>query len=161
MKKIFYLGILALLGLTSCEKDDFCTSSPVTPNLVLRFYDNSDQTKTKNVSRLSIIAQGKTDSLVINQSLDSIAIPLNSAATTTVYTLKINEVDGKIANNQISTLTINYKAQEEYVSRSCGYRYIFNNVTVTAPSGTWIQSLTPTDVNTIDNQSRAHVKIYH
>ena len=49
----------------------------------------------KAVQRLSIIAQGKTDSLFTNQTTDSIAIPLNSLAKETVYTLKMNSVDGK------------------------------------------------------------------
>ena len=31
--------------MASCEKDDFCTQNPVTPRLVLRFYDINDRTK--------------------------------------------------------------------------------------------------------------------
>ena len=82
----------------------------------------------KLLQRLSIIAQGKTDSLFINQSTDSIAIPLNSLAQETIYTLKMNSTDNTIANNQIATLTIKYNPEDDYVSRSCGFRVIYKDV---------------------------------
>ena len=69
--------LLCLFTFNACEKDDFCTTTPVTPNLVIRFYDKDDITSVKSVSRLSVIAQSKTDSLISTRSLDSIVIPLN------------------------------------------------------------------------------------
>lgn len=158
MKK-YILFFVVITGLLSCERDDFCVQNPVTPNLVLRFYDKDDNNQTKAVQRLSIIAQGKTDSLFTNQTTDSIAIPLNSLTTETVYTLKMNNIDNTIANNQIATLTIKYTPEEDYVSRSCGYRVIYKDVNLTHTG--WINNLSTSLITNIDNQAKAHVQVYH
>ena len=82
MKKILTILVLFCV-ITSCEKDDFCTLNPITPKLVLRFYDNVNKTQLKNVNQLYVWAAGK-DSILVNQSTDSISIPLNSIANETV-----------------------------------------------------------------------------
>lgn len=159
MKKYLIVFCLILAGITSCEKDDFCDQNPVTPNLILRFYDINNTTQLKTVERLSIIAQSKTDSLYTNQNTDSIAIPLNSLTEKTIYTLKTNTVNGATANNQIATLTITYTPKNEFVSRSCGFRVIFNDATFEKTG--WINSLSTNSIPTINNQANAHLKIYH
>ena len=159
MKKYIFLLCISFIGFLSCEKDDFCVQNPVTPNLVLRFYDKDDITQLKSVQRLSLIAQGKTDSLFTNRTTDSIAIPLNSLASETVYTLKMNETDNLIINNKIATLTIKYNPEDDYVSRSCGYRIIYNDVDLTHTS--WIDNLSTSTITTINNQTKAHVQVYY
>ena len=160
MKKPFIYFLFLSFIFSACEKDDICLS-PITPKLVLRFYDNANQTTLKNVERLSIWADGKdTISTYKSVSLDSVAIPLNVNATQTVYHLKMNSVDGNKANNIVDTFTISYTTTEEYVSRSCGFKTIFNTVTITS-NNSWIQSFTPTSLTTITNQTKAHVKIFH
>ena len=77
MQKRFFLIILLAVLQVSCEKDDICIQNPVTPKLILRFYDQSNPTSLKAVQRFSMIGQGLTDSLFTNQTIDSIAIPLN------------------------------------------------------------------------------------
>lgn len=158
MKKCILFFVL-IAGFFSCEKDDFCVQNPVTPNLVLRFYDKDDINELKAVQRLSIIAQGKTDSLFTNQTTDSIAIPLNSLAKETIYTLKMNSIDNTIANNQIATLTVKYNPEDDYVSRSCGYRVIYKDVNLEYT--TWIDNLSTSLITNIDNQARAHVQVYY
>lgn len=160
MKKLIPLLLLFLALFSSCEKDDICLS-PTTPKLILRFYDNANPTTLKSTRNLSIWADGKdTISNYKSVSLDSVAIPLNVNTSQTVYHLKTNSVNGNIANNVTSTLTIKYTTTEEYVSRSCGFKTIFNNVTITSNNG-WIQSYTPTSLTTINNETSAHVKIFH
>ena len=159
MKKYIFLLFICFVGISSCEKDDFCVQDPVTPNLVLRFYDKDDTSLLKSVERLSLIAQGKTDSLFTNQTTDSIAIPLNSIALETVYTLKMNSVDGNEVNNQVATLTIKYTPEDVYVSRSCGYRVIFNDVNLEHTN--WIDNLSTSQITSIDNQTAAHVQVYY
>lgn len=159
-KRFLILIIFTLALISACEKDDICLS-PTTPKLILRFYDNADQTTIKSTRNLSIWADEKdTISNYKSVSLDSVAIPLNVNTSQTVYHLKTNSVDGNIANNISNTLTINYTTTEEYVSRSCGFKTIFNNVTITSNNG-WIQSFTPTSLTTINNETSAHVKIFH
>lgn len=158
LKKLIVCVVLISMVM-SCEKDDFCEFSSPTPNLVLRFYDKDVNDDLKSVQRLSVIAQGKTDSLYMNTSIDSIAIPLNTNATETIYTLKRNETTGNLADNEIATLTVRYTPEEQYLSRSCGFRFIFNNITLEKTG--WIDSLSITTLETINSQENAHVNIFH
>jgi hypothetical protein len=158
MKKHFIYIVLFALVLGACEKDDICLSS-TTPKLILRFYDSADNTKFKAVSNLSIKAESKTDSLYTNQVVDSIAIPLNVNGTQTIYHLKTSST-GNIADNKYNKLTLNYTTEEVYISRSCGFKTIFKNVTVASDNG-WFQSFTPNSITTIDNENNAHIKIFH
>jgi hypothetical protein len=72
----------------------------------------------------------------------------------------MNNSDGSIANNQTASFTITYTPQEEYVSRSCGFKILFNDVTFESDN-TWITEFTPEILTTIDNQNAAHVQIFH
>ena len=150
MKKT--VGIISILLLFfSCEKDDFCTQNPVTPNLILRFYDSTNRNTFKKVDNLYVWAEGK-DSLFVNASLDSLYIPLNTAALETVYYFS--------KDNTINQLTISYSTTNEYVSRSCGYKVIFNEVSFTS-NNSWINDFEPNFPITIENQNKAHVQIFH
>jgi hypothetical protein len=161
MKKNVLFILLITVLISACEKDDFCIKNPITPNLVLRFYDTNDRETLKDVERLSIWAENK-DTITNYKSIniDSVAIPLNSLATKTIYHLKMNNSDGSIANNKTASFTITYTTQEEYVSRSCGFKILFNDVTFESDN-TWITEFTPEILTTIDNQNAAHVQIFH
>ncbi|PQJ77935.1 DUF6452 family protein [Polaribacter porphyrae] len=160
MKKII-ATIVLLIGILSCTKDDFCLENPVTPQLILKFYDDANRINVKKVERFSIIADGIIDSLYTNQTIDSIvSIPLNTSVSETIYTIKMNNIDGKTSNNEIVKLTINYTPENIYVSRSCGFKIIFNNVTFNPDTNSWIKGFTP-NTSTIENQDEAHVQIFH
>ncbi len=160
MKKSFIAILILFSIITSCDKDDFCTLNPITPNLVLEFYDKSNVDELKNVTHFSVIAQGKTDSLFMNRSENSISIPLNTNAKETVYILKRNETEtGTLADNEIATLTIKYDTEDDFVSRSCGFRVIFNNVSFEKTG--WIDRLSVDQVESIKTQDNAHVNIFH
>ena len=62
--------------------------------------------------------------------------------------------------NTINQFTIKYTPEDEYISRSCGFRTIFNEVTFISDN-TWISDFTPEAVTTIDHQNEAHVQIFH
>ncbi len=164
MKYLKRILILLIIGIScfSCEKDDFCTQTPVTPNLILRFYDQKSLTEFKAVQRFSMTATGiqGSDTFFTNITTDSIAIPLNSLAEETVFTLTRNETDNTDnTGEETATLTVKYTPVNEYVSRSCGFRVIFNDVTF-EKSG-WIDRLSVTEVESIKNQVNAHVNIFH
>lgn len=158
-KRLLYL-IFGFALISSCEKDDFCTSNPVTPKLILRFYDDANPQNIKAVQRFSAIAQGLSDSLFVNQNIDSIAIPLNPAIATTTYILKMNNSNGSTVSNQIETLTITYDLSDTFISRSCGFKATFENVNMSG-SGNWIKSIVPITTTSLDDQTRAHVQIFH
>ena len=156
-KNILYIFLFAFV-FSACEKDDICLS-PTTPKLILRFYDSANTTEFKSVPNFSAIAESKTDSLFIGQTLDSIAIPLNTNGTQTIYNLKTSSTGNK-ADNKYNKLTINYTTETVFVSRSCGLKSIFKTVTITSDNG-WFQSFTPNSITSIDNETSAHVQIYH
>ena len=157
MRKYYLLLTLIALLVSSCEKDDFCIE-PITPNMVIRFYNATNITQTKSVEDLSVTPEG-FDELYSNANLDSILIPLDVTSNQIIYNL--------YSESNIDIITINYDVEEVFVSRSCGFKAIFNNVSVTSDvSNDWIIGLTETLENTItiptiDNETAAHVKIFH
>jgi len=160
VKKITLL-LCFLIVISACEKDDFCIQNPVTSKLIIDFYDDTNRETLKNVQRFSIIAEGKTDSLFTNETFNSISIPLNSLTTETLYTLKKNNKGGATANNEIVTFSIKYDTEEAFVSRSCGFKIIYKNVAFSSSTNSWITDFTPTTIINLDDQSEAHVQIFH
>ena len=57
----FFMSIIIFIGaLSSCEKDDYCLKNPVTPNLILRFYDDSNRETLKSVEELNDVHLAQT-----------------------------------------------------------------------------------------------------
>jgi len=161
MKKLLLIFVL-FLSLLACEKDDICID-PITPNLIIRLYDVADGTTIKSVANLQI-KNIDQDSIFNNNitSADSITIPLNINQDSTTYVFTINTDDVALANSD--TLKISYIREAVFVSRSCGFKTIFKNVSLslTTDNDNWIKSaLFIEDTNTIENETKAHVKILH
>ncbi len=150
MRKIFGFLFLLIIVISACEKDDFCIQNPVTPKLILRFYDATDISNTKTADELYVWS-GTKDSIFENISTDSLVIPLNTTTNQTIYNLS--------KDNVVEQFTIDYTTENEYVSRSCGYRIIFNNVSFSS-NNSWITEITQVET-TIDNQNAAHVQVFH
>tara|TARA_B110000908_G_C10154486_1_gene402970 strand:+ start:398 stop:865 length:468 start_codon:yes stop_codon:yes gene_type:complete len=155
VKTITLLLLFFLIVLSACEKDDFCIQNPVTSKLIIRFYDDTNRETKKRVQDLSIFSDINSDTIprykIVNT--DSIAIPLNSNALETVYNFS--------KGNIINKFTIKYDIEEVYISRSCGYKVVFKNVEFSSASGSWITAFTPTTIINLDDQSKAHVQIFH
>ena len=150
-KFIFFVLIFALLS--SCEVDDICTETVLTPKLIVRFYDFSQQDTPKGVTNLYVWAEGK-DSIYSNTTTDSIALPLHIASDNTKYLFSKNGV--------IDTLNVTYNKQEIFVSRSCGFKYNFELTDALSLSNHWTQNLqTNTSPQIINNEAAAHLKIFH
>ena len=149
MKKYFALTLIILITIVRCQKDDFC-SEPITPNLVIRFYDNANPNEYKKVTGLTVFAEGLGE-LYTGVSTDSIAIPLDPAKDFTIYNFTT-----EAGNDQI---TINYLRNEVFVSRSCGYKYNFSELNLTNVSNTWVLGTEITN-ETVTNETE-HIKILH
>ena len=161
MKKNILFIVLLTCIIGACEKDDFCIENPVTSKLIIDFYDDTNRETLKNVQRFSIIAEGKTDSLFVNITSNSISIPLNSLTLETRYILKKNDDNGAKVDDKIATFTIKYDTEEEFISRSCGFKVKFNNLEFSSNTNSWITDFTPTTIINLDDQSAAHVQIFH
>ena len=164
MRSVFLM--LAIVFSMSCERDDICIDE-ITPNLIIRFYDFENPELFKDVANLKVNIEGVEEDYVnetITTLTDSISLPINVVGNQTRYilTLQENEILGQEENADI--LEIIYTQEDLFVSRPCGYKAVFNGVEIELEEDgeNWIDDIVPqSDPLDINNESAAHVKIYH
>ncbi|MDP2088082.1 MAG: DUF6452 family protein [Flavobacteriaceae bacterium] len=151
MKKsyvVLFFGFI--LSFLSCEVDDICLE-PTTPQLIIRFYDAANPSAKKQVSNLNVWVDGK-DSIIKNKATDSIAIPLKTDSDITIYKFS--------SSNLVDEITYSYQRSEVFVSRSCGYKFVFQNIDASKASSNWIKQMTIINPN-VENEKNSHIKILH
>ncbi len=190
MKKLSYIGVICLVIATavfsfSCEKDDICAEGTLTtPRLVIDFFDADIMIATgedvaKNVTNLFVEALNpnldpNTASPIQDNAdtVNTISIPLHTQENTTVYRFFSGyetDSDGNITAGNSDLITFNYETSEIFLSRACGYATNYRlddagtDVVVTTDSDNWINTTTGIAITqfTIQNETIAHVKIYH
>ncbi|MGB0358000.1 MAG: DUF6452 family protein [Flavobacteriaceae bacterium] len=157
MKRYTYLFAIAIYGLVGCEPDDICLAeTPGTPNLIIVFYDNAQPEKKKEVSNLQITGVG-LDAAYHNSTIDSIDIPLKANETSTAYTFIKIENDVTFEES----VTFKYDSYDSFISRACGYKKSFTNVSVErSNTAVWIEKI-EIITDTISDIKNTHVKILH
>lgn len=181
MKKIsLLLIVIAFIGIginLSCEADDICPeSTPTTPSLIMEAYDTTITENKKNIPNL-LVAGVDNENVLPGYGIVSapkIILPLKTDANTTQYVLIRNaainnnstpdDTSDDTIDGNYDTITINYTREEVYVSRACGYKTIYKNVTVTIEPDTdnWIKSIIPVNENqSIEDETETHFNIYH
>lgn len=150
MRKYLILLFILCFTLINCEKDDICIET-TTPKLIVVFYDNAIPAEKKAVTVLTVWAEGQAN-LYDKQSLDSIAIPLDLNQNRTTYIF-----DNKTIKD---TIEFTYDRKDIFVSRSCGYKTIFENLQIESRSANWIKNDTIKNT-TIDNETAIHLSIFH
>lgn len=176
MKKILAL-LLLFLAFNSCERDDICAeTTPTTPSLIIRFYDISNQESNKNVFGLRV--QGVGNDNVLDHynvvTTDSIVLPLKTTQTSTQYLLHQDygvddngtpdDTSDDFTTGNEDVITIAYATEEIYVSRACGFKTAFKNVTVSVEDDgdKWIQIIQSVNDNqSVEDETAAHFKIFH
>ena len=163
MKKIAFITLSLLLAVSfwNCEKDDICAEgTPVTPRVIIEFFDATNPTIPKNITDLGVIANGFTEGFAFDGT-SKIEISLRTNVDSTELDFILNGTDNDPANDETVTLTFNYERSNVFISRACGYKTIFNltNVLPSDFTGTWISSLTIEQPNII-NENETHIKIY-
>lgn len=159
------LLIFLIASSGACEKDDICVEGD-TPLLVIRFYNAADTTQLKTVSALRVIGLGQSSTVntfTDRSNLDSIAIPLRVNEPDTGFAFILNSADdGDMETGNIDTLIFDYESRDVFISRACGFVANFENLTGTSPadSAPWVQEIVIVDP-IVQNQTSAHVKIYH
>ena len=160
---VFFLFLTIIMG---CESDEICIED-ITPKLIIRFYNNDIQKEVKSVLNLKVQIDG-IEGDYINETItiltDSIAIPLlvTEKETRFILTLQGDTTTGTEEN--IDTISLVYDQQDIFVSRSCGYKTVFNNAdpSLTDDDDNWIKSIeVQKDPLEIIDENTAHVKIYH
>ena len=64
-----------------------------------------------------------------------------------------------ITGTFIDEISFNYNRNDIFVSRSCGYKTIFENLSIQT-SNNWIKDNLINN-STIENETSAHINIYH
>lgn len=182
MKKtslLLMLLIIAVIGITiSCEPDDICAeSTATTPSLIIDPYDVGNPENKKAITKL-LVAGIDNDFTLTNGivSASQIVLPLKTDANTTQYVFikeafindngtPENTTDDYFDGNT-DVVTINYTREEVYVSRACGYKTIYKNVTLTiepeANDENWIKSRQPVNDNqSVEDETETHFNIFH
>ncbi|MEO5788704.1 MAG: DUF6452 family protein [Gelidibacter sp.] len=159
------LSFLILASLWSCERDDICASTtPTTPHLIIRFYNIDARAETKTVRHLTVKAEDDLKNIVFDRTTDSIVLPLRLDAlnnnNTTKFLLTRDSDSIPLANTDIIEVT--YTPELIYVSRACGYKTIFNDLSATreTDASNWIINVEVINT-TINNENAAQINIYH
>lgn len=170
--KIF-LPVLIIIGTWSCERDDICAEiTPTTPHLIIRFYDVTDPEVLKGVTGLTVRALDANginlEDLPVKTPFDSIVLPLRTTlgSITTRFSLEQNtnfRLDTLSAtNSNIDIIAVTYTPELVYVSRACGYKSIFTNLSINIIQDTdnWILT-NEVLTTTIENEDQAHIILRH
>jgi Family of unknown function (DUF6452) len=167
MKKFFYLIFFFLLITVwyGCERDEICVKEN-TPRLIIKFYDKDDPTKTKSVPNLGVRVVGEEDFYSDPGNLkspDSIVVPLEVTKDKTIIELVMNGTDLDPDNDESNFIEINSERQDEFISQSCGFKTVYNNVVFTLDqSKSWISYLEAANIpQSIIDEKRRHLKVYH
>ncbi|SFN82004.1 hypothetical protein SAMN04487989_104206 [Bizionia echini] len=180
MKKLVALLILIGCLAFSCERDDICTLDTVTtPRLTIAFYsiENPEQQNPRNVARCRVQGIGNDETLPDldgSTSKQIILLPLKTTENSTQYSIYKNY---RLNNNQTpdnpdddfitgneDIITISYVTEEVYVSRACGFKTVFKNISMTVEDDgdKWIKIIQSVDDNqTIENENATNYNLYH
>ena len=168
MKKIVSFFIL-IVFIFACEKDDICADgTPTTARLIVKFYDATLPEETKTVANLAVYGLNDQNEPVFFDNItntDSLAVPLRTDANVTqlVFHKDITDLNDLLVGNT-DNVDINYNREDQYVSRACGYKAIFEllSADLTADTDNWILNIEiNTDNSTVENEQAAHIKVFH
>ncbi|MDO5104596.1 DUF6452 family protein [Capnocytophaga sp.] len=159
------LLLTGLATLSSCESDELCEHKVNTPRLIVRFHNEKSVSNTKVVDNLIVYGEGN-DLILTNASTDSIALPLKIEKPSTTYIMVSNSVydanSGTITSGNVATVTFTYNIEEEFVSRACGIKVVYNTVSATVENigNSWIKSINIKNTN-VRNESNAQIHLFH
>jgi len=176
--KVLIIPILLIAALSiSCERDDICSGATrTTPRLIIDLLDAENPDTKKNVFDLVVIGVDNDDFLpdYIFQDVDDLILPLRTDDNTTEYILvkeaivndngtPDDDTDDFVDGNQ-DRITLNYSREQVFVSRACGFKTIFKNVTLTIvqDGDNWMLSREPlTDNQSVEDETTTHFNISH
>ncbi|MDR2121897.1 MAG: hypothetical protein LBP34_02115 [Flavobacteriaceae bacterium] len=158
-KKINLIGVLLFIALMiySCIDDDICDKA-TTPRLTLVLDSLGSKYKKKQL----YIDRKNTDGTVREEGIfsgkDSIQIPLNAMSKETVYYLYDS---ANTSESDKNIITIRYETEQRFVSKACGFKVIYNNITYEGTQLINIKSITPQTTSIHDESStNLHIAYY-
>lgn len=160
MKKFLISLFIVTTGILSysCE-DDFC-SDTTTPNLIIDFLDNDNRDSIKEIEL--IVWANTTGDTIYNDTYSAsgdLELPLDTQNESVTYHFsKQSEDDTETGSTE--DIIINYTTEDIFVSKDCGFKSVFNNLTISATNNDWLLD-SETTTNSITNETEVHVKVYH
>jgi hypothetical protein len=110
-----------------------------------------------------VVFNSATDSSRYLTNASKIYLPLDPSSSTTTYKLTYNF---GAATENTDVLSFKYTRDKVYISRACGYKYLFNltnnNTTdnILPPSiNNWIKNIIIVKPN-LETENEVHIKIY-
>lgn len=164
IKNGFLLMLVVLLISLSCERDDICAASTsTTPQLTIGFLDSDNINEAKPLN-INIYKTDRSDSITYSNA-STLKIPLRTDTTATVLIFVKNPNNPVAAEDPDNTdiVTFTYEPEEIFISRACGYKVVFNNLTIQNNPGTdgrWIDDILINN-RTIANEDTTQVFIRH
>ena len=174
MKKTILFLFILCFSFSSCEKDDICDENTITtPRLVITFYDYNNSSVEKNVTNLTIIADGMEEkavtfngSTLINGSTVSIPLKIDAETTTFRFILNFGSTNTAAPTNE-DIIQFNYSTENIFVSRACGFKtnytlnptnpFVYSDPSV--PLSKWMR-LVEVKNSIIANENETHLAIY-
>ncbi|CAH8294446.1 hypothetical protein EV196_108201 [Mariniflexile fucanivorans] len=174
---LIFITVVGIIITISCERDDICPeSTATTPSLIIDAYDVDSTDDLLAVNDLLVYGTDNDEILsgYAIATVSQIVLPLKTDVNTTRYALVkdafVNDNDTPDDTNDdyldgnTDYVTINYTREEVYVSRACGYKTIYKNVTFTIEpdSDNWIKSRQPLNDNqSVEDETETHFNIFH
>ena len=165
MKKFALL--CSFLALASCENDDICDDSVVTPRLIVRIYDKDAPRRTKPVNNLLVIGKDQNRPIQPISTTDSLALPLRLTSGESSFILVKDAVVDSIGNLTRGTqvaLKINANASQIFSDKGCGYKIIYDQITATSDSISgnipWINRV-QVMFRKVEDEKKATIRIYY
>lgn len=157
MKKPLTIFTLLMLCLTACEPDDICLEGTLgSPKLIVVFYDKNQTDTKKSVTDLQIKGVNR-EILLYDSTTDSIALPLKTILSSTSFSF----IATQNGNTLEDIITFNYDPEDKFISRACGFKTRFNNLTFsTSNTLNWVEFIEIL-TNSISETNNTHVKILH
>ena len=153
----------AALLFTSCEKDDVCGGlNAKTPLVNIEFYQQDNINQLRAPQELQCYAVGHKTKIVFRQQ-SKISLPLEINASATDWVLEYRTLVNNDTVKKVDTLKFAYNTESYYISKACGYRSVFKNVSTTINSNTGNQAgywmVSQESMNEISNENDIHVKV--
>lgn len=163
MKKIFLSIITLTLTLSSCERDDICAETlPVTPLLIIDFFDAENPSEPKVPEGLFIAEEGSNSGIAFTSSSISLPLRTNIDQTRFDFFLNFQDENQETAQN-VDRVVFNYSRDEDFVSKACGFRVTYQalqNEFNPLEDGAWINNITILNA-TIEDETETHIRIFH
>ncbi|WP_295809053.1 DUF6452 family protein [uncultured Apibacter sp.] len=147
---LFFMCILVF----SCVDDDVC-DKVTTPRLTIEL----DSLGIKYKKKRLIVDRKKSDGSIQSEGIfegkDSIQLPLNSLSDETVFYLYDTPHTPDSCKNII---TIKYTTEQQFVSKACGFKVVYNGITYDPTVLKNIKSISG-QTNQIYNESSTNLHI--